>query len=70
MCIRDSNDRTPTLVITCENDSGSTPSMAVEIAKDYLYSDLIILPNLKHLGLLEAPVSFTNPILRFLERIK
>ena len=64
------NDRTPTLVITCENDSGSTPSMAVEIAKDYLYSDLVILPNLKHLGLLEAPVSFTNPILRFLERIK
>ena len=64
------NDRTPTLVMTCENDSGSTPSMAVEIAKDYLYSDLVILPDLKHLGVLEAPVSFTNPILRFLERIE
>jgi len=64
------NNLIPTLVITCEHDSGSTCSMAVEISKEYLYSDLVIIPKFKHLGLLESPSLFLGPILKFLERVK
>jgi pimeloyl-ACP methyl ester carboxylesterase len=54
--------------MTCEKDSGSTPEMAQEIANDYNDSKMIIVPNLKHLGLMENPDAFVIPILKFLER--
>ena len=59
----------PTLVITCENDSGSTPNMARAIAADIPGAQTVIVPQLQHLGLTEKPVLFLEPILRFLDTI-
>ncbi|MGI9371187.1 MAG: alpha/beta fold hydrolase [Hyphomicrobiales bacterium] len=58
----------PSLVMTCENDSGSTPDMSVEIAKEIPNAETIIVPHLQHLGLMEDPDAFTHPVLDFLER--
>ena len=43
----------PTLVMTCENDTGSTPAMSHTIASEIPHSQTIIVPDLQHLGLLE-----------------
>lgn len=59
---------TPTLVMTCENDSGSTPQMAHDIAAEIVSTQTIIVPHLQHLGLMEDPSAFTTPILNFLQR--
>lgn len=58
----------PTLVITCENDSGSTPAMSQAIASEIVGAEAVIIPDLQHLGLLERPDLFIEPINRFLER--
>jgi pimeloyl-ACP methyl ester carboxylesterase len=57
----------PTLVMTCENDSGSTPEMARDIAAEIQWSQNIVVPKLQHLGLMESPAAFIKPILKFLE---
>lgn len=57
-----------TLVVTCENDSGSTPKMSEEIAAEITGSELVIVPDLQHLGLMEQPQSFLQLIMEFLER--
>jgi pimeloyl-ACP methyl ester carboxylesterase len=59
----------PTLVMTCENDTGSTPDMSHDIATEIDGAETIIVPHLQHLGLMEAPIAFTVPILDFLKRI-
>lgn len=56
----------PSLVITCENDSGSTPAMSHDIAADLPNARIKIIPKLQHLGLIEDPEAFTNPLLDFL----
>ena len=61
---------TPTLVITCENDSGSTPAMSHAIASEIAGAETVIVPYLQHLGLIEQPDLFLDPILRFLGREK
>ena len=58
----------PTLVIACENDSGSTPEMARAIASEIPGSETIIVPGLQHLGLIEEPALFSEPIIDFLGR--
>ena len=58
----------PTLVITCEHDSGSTPSMSMAIAAEIEGSEIVIVPGLQHLGLIERPDLFIHPILGFLAR--
>ena len=58
----------PTLVMTCENDSGSTPAMCLAIAAGVVGAEAMIVPRLQHLGLMEQPQAFTRPILDFLER--
>jgi pimeloyl-ACP methyl ester carboxylesterase len=58
----------PTLVMTCENDSGSTPAMSQAIASEIAGAETLIVPGLQHLGLIEVPQLFTQPILRFLAR--
>jgi pimeloyl-ACP methyl ester carboxylesterase len=58
-----------TLVMTCENDTGSTPKMSHDIASEIPGSKTNIIPTLQHLGLMEEPTAFTNPILEFLERV-
>jgi len=55
-----------TLVMTCENDSGSTPAMAKAIATEITGAKAVIVPTLQHLGLIEQPALFTAPILYFL----
>lgn len=57
----------PTLVMTCENDSGSTPAMSRAIAAEIAGSDCRIVPRLQHLGLMEEPDLFSKPIAEFLE---
>jgi pimeloyl-ACP methyl ester carboxylesterase len=57
---------TPTLVMTCENDSGSTPAMSHAIASEIPGARTVIVPGLQHMGLVEQPRLFTEPILQFL----
>lgn len=60
----------PTLVMTCENDSGSTPAMSHTIASEIDGAKTSIVPQLQHLGLMEQPELFSDPILAFLEGIQ
>ncbi|MGI9605321.1 MAG: alpha/beta fold hydrolase [Acidimicrobiales bacterium] len=55
-----------TLVITCEHDSGSTPDMSHAIASEIPGAQLIIIPELQHLGLIERPELFTEPLVTFI----
>ena len=59
----------PTIVITSENDSGSTPDMAASIADEIDQSEICIVPELKHLGLIEQPQSFTLPVIKFFRKL-
>ena len=58
----------PTLVMTCEHDSGSTPAMSRAIASEIPGAETIVVPNLKHMGLIEQPTRFTEPLRAFLDR--
>ena len=58
----------PTLVMTGENDSGSTPDMSHAIAAEIPGAETIIVPEIKHMGLLEHPARYIAPIQGFLER--
>jgi pimeloyl-ACP methyl ester carboxylesterase len=58
----------PTLVMTCENDSGSTPAMSHAIAAEIPGAETIIVPGLQHLGLIEQPRLFADPLHDFLTR--
>lgn len=58
----------PTLVMTCEHDSGSTPAMTHTIASEIAGAQSVIVPGLQHLGLIERPDLFTQSILPFLAR--
>ncbi len=58
----------PTLVMTCENDSGSTPAMANAIGEEIEGAEVVIVPTLKHLGLLEKPKVFIDSLTVFLDR--
>ena len=57
----------PTLIITCENDSGSTPEMSQTICGEINGSQVIVVPVLQHMGLVENPSFFINAISEFLE---
>ena len=59
----------PTLIMTCENDSGSTPEMSQSIAGEIKGSQVIIVPGLQHMGLTENPSFFINALVEFLEKI-
>jgi (E)-2-((N-methylformamido)methylene)succinate hydrolase len=59
----------PTLVMTCAHDSGSTPAMAHAIAAEINRAETEIVPGLQHLGLIERPDRFIQPILPFLTRM-
>lgn len=57
-----------TLVMTGEHDSGSTPAMSQAIAAEIAGAETVIVDRLQHLGLMEQPGTFTEPILDFLDR--
>jgi len=59
----------PTLVMTCEHDSGSTPQMSQAIASEIAGSELIIVPGLKHMGLAENPGFFIDALAGFLDSV-
>jgi pimeloyl-ACP methyl ester carboxylesterase len=58
----------PTLVMTCENDVGSTPQMSHDIAAEIVGAELVIVPMYKHLGLLEDVEVYTGAVLKFLQQ--
>jgi len=57
----------PTLVMTCEHDSGSTVAMSRAIASEIPNAKIEVLPSLQHMGLVEDPSAFLTPILHFLK---
>jgi len=59
----------PMLVMTCEHDSGSTPAMSHAIAAETPGAESHIVPQLQHLGLIEQPALFSQPVLEFLNRV-
>ncbi|MDH3386282.1 MAG: alpha/beta hydrolase [Gammaproteobacteria bacterium] len=59
----------PTLMITCENDSGSTPEMSQAIASEIKGAQVVVVPELQHMGLVENPSFFINALAEFLEQI-
>ena len=59
----------PTLVITSERDSGQPPEMSHAIGSEITGSQVIILPGLQHMGLVERPDLFAGPVLEFLDRV-
>lgn len=59
----------PTLVMTAQNDSGSTPAMSHAIAHEIPGAQVLIVPRLQHMGLVEAPPKFTEPVMDFLSRV-
>lgn len=60
---------TPSIIITCENDSGSTPSMSQGIAAEIRGAETVIVPRLQHMGLLEQSELFVNPVIKFLNKV-
>ena len=58
----------PTLVMTAERDSGSTPAMSHAIAAEIAGAQTVIVPGLQHLGLIERPDIFIAEIQGFLAR--
>jgi len=57
----------PTLVITGENDTGSTPVMSHAIAAEIQGARTIVVDGLQHLGLMELPEEFTEPVFDFFD---
>jgi pimeloyl-ACP methyl ester carboxylesterase len=60
----------PTLVMTCEDDSGSTPAMSQAIASEIAGAEVIIVPGLKHMGLAENPGFFINALAEFFDSVE
>ncbi|MEM0943638.1 MAG: alpha/beta fold hydrolase, partial [Pseudomonadota bacterium] len=58
----------PTLVMTAEHDTGSTPAMARAIAAEIDGAETVIIPGLQHMGLVERPELFALPVVEFLSR--
>ena len=58
--------RSPTLVMTGEQDSGNSPEMAKKMAARIAGSREVILPGLRHMALAESPRAFNEPLLAFL----
>ena len=58
----------PTLVVACAEDYGNSPEMAVQMAD--LIPDAIVkvIPDLKHLGLIESPASINSVFIPFLKK--
>jgi pimeloyl-ACP methyl ester carboxylesterase len=59
----------PTLIMTCENDSGSTPAMSQSIASEISGAQVVIVPGLQHMGLSENPSFFIAALVEFLEEL-
>lgn len=58
----------PTLVITGAGDHGNSPAMARAIAADIAGAEVAILPDLRHMALMEAPGRVNDLLSAFLDR--
>ena len=58
----------PTLVVTGDQDFANNPDMSKRICKESLNSKLIIMKNLKHMGLVEDPKQFGKILEDFLNQ--
>ena len=58
----------PALVMTCAGDSGSTPEMTRAMVAEIPGAESIIVPGLRHLGMIEDPKEFISPLMTFLDR--
>ena len=56
----------PTLVVTGDKDFGNNPNMSKRICDECLNSRLVIMKNLKHMGLVEDPKQFGKILENFL----
>ena len=59
----------PSIVLTSQNDSGSTPDMTLAIASEIETAEISIVPDLQHLGLMEQPEVFTAPVIEFFRKL-
>ncbi len=59
----------PTLVMTGTHDFGNPPEMSEAIVAEIPNSQLVILPELRHMAMVENPDLFNKRILSFLNRI-
>ena len=62
--------RCPTLIITGENDEGSTPAMSQALHERITGSELVIVPVVKHYIHVERPEAIASEWSRFVENIE
>jgi pimeloyl-ACP methyl ester carboxylesterase len=58
--------RCPTLVMTGEHDFGNTVAMTRTLAASIRGSEAVIVPRLRHMGLVEEPAAFNEHLTSFL----
>jgi len=59
----------PSLVLTGEGDDGNSPAMTTEIAAEIPGARTVILPGLRHMGMVEAPALFNQALMAFLQSV-
>ena len=59
----------PCLLMTGENDGGCTPSHNKKMSNEVKDSKLVIIPDVKHSFLIEAPEQIANNLIEFIENI-
>lgn len=59
----------PTLAITGDQDHGNGPEMTRAIAAEIKGAESLILPGLRHMALMEDPMTLYDPISTFLDRV-
>lgn len=58
----------PVLALTGAEDRGNGPAMAKAIASESARSEVVVLPELRHMALVENPEAVNGPLLEFLDR--
>ena len=59
----------PSLFMTGENDGGCTPAHNKKMSNEIKDSKLVIIPDVKHSFLIEAPEQIANNLIEFIENI-
>jgi (E)-2-((N-methylformamido)methylene)succinate hydrolase len=60
--------KVPALVMTCTGDRGNSPGMAMRMSENIEGSELVILPGLRHMALIEQPALVNAPLARLATR--
>lgn len=60
--------KVPALVMTCTDDRGNSPGMAMRMSENIEGSELVILPGLRHMALIESPPLVNEPLARLAAR--